>query len=43
MDTWFQVGTGTVDKLDIDLSRESPAESGTKTVADDPQDKPKYV
>jgi len=32
-----------VDKLDVDLSGESPAESGSKTVADDSQGKPKYV
>jgi len=32
-----------VDKLHVDLSGESPAESGSKTVADDLQGKPKYV
>ncbi|MFB3060912.1 MAG: hypothetical protein ACE10C_06010, partial [Candidatus Binatia bacterium] len=32
-----------VDKLDDNLSGEPPAESGSKTVADDPQGKPKYA
>ncbi len=32
-----------VDKLDDNPSGEPPAESGSKTVADDPQGKPKYV